>query len=140
MMLFVPIISGTSQSIFQTKVPENLQGRVYAMRTMISRSIMPLAFLSAGPLADYVFEPLMAKGGALSTSFIAQIIGSGPGRGIGLLFLISMIGGLLATLGVSASSKVRNIETDIPDVILEGEELESDANTTLTGSLFETEG
>ena len=140
MMLFVPIISGTSQSIFQLKVSENLQGRVYAMRTMISRSIMPLTFLSAGPLADYVFEPLMAKGGALSTSFIAQIIGSGPGRGIGLLFLISMIGGILATLGVSASSKVRKIETDIPDVVLEDEVSDPGFPSIIPDGLLESEG
>ncbi|MHB8133879.1 MAG: MFS transporter [Anaerolineaceae bacterium] len=119
LLFFVPLVSGTSQSIFQTKVPLDLQGRVYAMRSMISRSIMPIAFLTAGPLADYIFEPLMAEGGALSNSLIARIIGVGPGRGIGLLFLICAFGGLVTIASVWGNKKVRRIETDIPDVIPE---------------------
>jgi MFS family permease len=119
MLFLIPMISGLSQTIFQLKVPVELQGRVYAMRVMVSRAMMPLAFLSAGPLADYVFEPMMAKGGALSGGLIAQIIGVGPGRGIGLLFLLTMLGGLLTTLAFSLNTKMRNIERDIPDVIQE---------------------
>jgi len=119
LLFFVPLVSGTSQAIFQTKVPLDLQGRVYAMRSMISRSIMPLAFLTAGPLADYIFEPLMAEGGALSSSFIARMIGVGPGRGIGLLFLICAFGGLVTIASVWGNKKVRRVETDIPDVITE---------------------
>ncbi len=119
LLFFVPLVSGTSQAIFQTKVPLDLQGRVYAMRSMISRSIMPLAFLTAGPLADYIFEPLMAEGGALANSWIARIIGVGPGRGIGLLFLISAIGGMITIAIVWGNKKVRRVETDIPDVIME---------------------
>ena len=119
MMFFVPLISGTSQSIFQAKVPLDIQGRVYAMRSMISRSMMPLAFLTAGPLADYIFEPLMTEGGALANSLIARIIGVGPGRGIGLLFLICAFGGMITIASAWGNKKVRRIEFDIPDVIAE---------------------
>ncbi len=123
MLFFVPIVSGTNQSIFQVKIPPDLQGRVYAMMSMISRSIMPIAFLTAGPLADYVFEPLMLPGGWLANSFIAGLIGSGPGRGIGLLFLICMLGEMIAIVVVWGNHKIRNIENDIPDVDLEGQAL-----------------
>ncbi|NTW45170.1 MAG: MFS transporter, partial [Anaerolineaceae bacterium] len=119
LMFFVPLISGTSQSIFQAKVPLDIQGRVFAMRSMISRSMMPLAFLSAGPLTDYIFEPLMAEGGALANSLIARIIGVGPGRGIGLLFLICAFGGMVTIASAWGNKKVRRIEFDIPDVIAE---------------------
>ncbi len=121
LMFFVPLVSGTSQAIFQLKVPPELQGRVYAMRSMISRSIMPIAFLTAGPLADYVFEPMMRSGGWLANSFIAQVIGSGPGRGIGLLFLICMLGESLTIAWVWGNRKVRNIEIDVPDAINEAQ-------------------
>jgi hypothetical protein len=86
---------------------------------MISRSMMPLAFLTAGPLADYIFEPLMTEGGALSNSLIARIIGVGPGRGIGLLFLICAFGGMITIASAWGNKKVRRIEFDIPDVIVE---------------------
>lgn len=119
LMFFVPLVSGTSQAIFQVKVPADLQGRVFAMRSMISRSIMPLAFLTAGPLADYVFEPLLRAGGGLADTLVAQITGVGAGRGIGLLFLICMLGELLAIAWVWSNRKVRNIETEVPDIVSE---------------------
>lgn len=121
LMFFVPLVSGTSQAIFQLKVPPELQGRVYAMRSMISRSIMPIAFLTAGPLADYVFEPMMRSGGWLADSFISRVIGNGPGRGIGLLFLICMLGEAIAIAWVWGNRKVRNIEIDVPDAIVESQ-------------------
>jgi len=51
-----------------------------------------LAYPLAGPLAEHVFEPLLATNGALAGT-IGRIIGVGPGRGIGLLFVV--VGGLL---------------------------------------------
>lgn len=89
------------------------------MMSMISRSIMPLAFLTAGPLADYVFEPMMQPDGLLANSIIAGLIGSGPGRGIGLLFLICMLGEMIAIAVVWGNRKIRNIENDMPDVVFE---------------------
>lgn len=68
LMFAAPLAAGPSQAIFQSKVAPEVQGRVFAMRSMISRSMMPPAFLLAGPLADYVFEPLMQPGGALAGS------------------------------------------------------------------------
>ena len=76
-MFFVPMVSAVSQTIFQGKVAPEMQGRVFAMRGMLSRSMMPLAFLIAGPLADLLFEPLMSAGGALSDT-IWQVAGNWP--------------------------------------------------------------
>lgn len=50
----------------------------------------------AGVLADYVFTPLLVSGGVLAGS-VGRIIGTGSGRGMGLLIIIA---GLL----LSASS------------------------------------
>jgi MFS transporter, DHA3 family, macrolide efflux protein len=66
----VPLAAGPSQAIFQSKVAPEVQGRVFAMRSLISRSMMPLAFLLAGPLADKVFEPLLQPGGGLAGSVV----------------------------------------------------------------------
>ncbi|MBH8567020.1 MFS transporter [Nostoc sp. CENA67] len=83
----VPFMDGCNQTIWQTKVPPDVQGRVFAVRLMIAWSSFPLAYLLAGPLADYVFEPLLASGGLLASS-VGTIIGVGTGRGIGLLFIV----------------------------------------------------
>lgn len=115
-MFAMPLGSGNSQAIWQRKVEPDVQGRVFATRSMISRSIMPLAFLIAGPLADRIFEPLMAEGGALAPIF-GPLIGVGQGRGIGLIFVFSgiMIG--LVSLAAYAYKPLRNVERDLPDVV-----------------------
>lgn len=91
----MPIISSGVNTIIQTSAPVHLQGRMNATLTTIIQGSMPLAFLIAGPLADYVFEPLLLEGGPL-TSSLGWIIGVGPGRGMALLMIIlgSLIVGL----------------------------------------------
>ncbi len=122
MLFVIPLASGSSQAIFQTKIPFDLQGRVFAIRSMISRSMMPIAFLSAGPLADYVFEPMLREGGLLYNSFVAKIIGTGPGRGIGLIFVLAGLGAILITVIAYLNPKIRNIESNIPDVVADAPE------------------
>jgi len=120
LLLFcVPLASGPSQAIFQSKVAAAVQGRGFAMRNMISRSMMPLAFLLAGPLADYVFEPLMRPGGALASSFVGSLLGIGPGRGIGLMFSLSGIALIGASLLTLSNRRIRLVEDELPDVITE---------------------
>lgn len=112
----LPVVNGCSQAIWLVKTPPGLQGRVFATRRMIAWSSMPLAYLVAGPLADRVFEPLMAEGGAL-TGTLGRFLGTGPGRGIGLLYVI--MGGLLllATLAGVLSPRLRRVELEIPDAV-----------------------
>ncbi|MAT97612.1 MAG: MFS transporter [Anaerolineaceae bacterium] len=121
LMFSVPFGSGISQAVFQSKVEPDVQGRVFSIRTMISRSMMPLAFLLAGPLADQVFEPLLREGGALAASWVGNLVGTGPGRGIGALFLISAVVLWIASAFAFANPHIRNIETELPDAISEEE-------------------
>ena len=117
MLFSVPLASGPSQAIFQSKVAPQVQGRVFAIRSMISRSIMPLAFFLAGPLADRLLEPLMAVDGSLGAGLAGSLLGSGPGRGIGLGFVLSGLC-LLAACGLAyANPSLRLLEDELPDVI-----------------------
>ena len=85
--LTIAIVQGSNQAIWQSQVPEDIQGRVFSTQQMVSRSAAPLAFLLAGFLADRLFEPLLQVNGGLAGS-AGQLVGVGAGRGIGLLFLI----------------------------------------------------
>ena len=116
-LFFIPISAALSQAVWQTKVPPDIQGRVFSIRAMIAWSIIPTANLAAGPLADKVCEPLMAEGGALANTFIASIIKVRTGRGIGLMFVISAVFLLVASLIVFTSPRVRNLEEEIPDAV-----------------------
>lgn len=115
LMFFVPLASGNSQVVFQTKVARDVQGRVFSVRSAISQSMMPLAFLTAGPLADRFFEPLMSEGGALASTFIGQWLGTGAGRGIGLMFIISGVVAIVTSALVYANPRIRNVEDELPD-------------------------
>ena len=112
----LPLITGASQAVWQSKVEPDLQGRVFALRRMIAWSTLPLAYLLAGPLADRVFEPLLAADGPLAGS-AGRLIGTGEGRGIALLLIL--LGGLvLLTVAVaSRSERLRRLEEELPDAL-----------------------
>jgi MFS transporter, DHA3 family, macrolide efflux protein len=111
-----PLLLGTSQVLWQSKVPPDLQGRVFAMRRMVAWSTLPLAYLVAGPLADRVFEPLLAPDGALA-GILGPWIGVGDGRGIGLLYILL---GTLVVLTVAVAARfprLRRLEQELPDAV-----------------------
>jgi len=112
----IPIINSCSQAIWQRKVEPDLQGRVFAIRRMIAQFTVPLGDFSAGPLSDYVFEPLMAKEGPLADN-VGRVIGSGPGRGIGLMLIFFAIWPLLTAIWGYLNPRVRNVEAELPDAI-----------------------
>ena len=112
----LPITNGCSQAIWQSKTAPDVQGRVFAVRRMIAWASLPLAYLIAGPLADQVFEPLLAEGGLLASS-VGPIIGVGTGRGIGLLYIILGSTILLATPVAYLYPRLRLVETELPDFI-----------------------
>jgi len=116
--LVIPIINASNFAIWQTKVEPDVQGRVLAMRRLIVQASAPIGFLAAGPLADYVFKPLLVPGGPLAGS-VGRVIGVGGGRGIGLLFVTM---GLLLIMAATAGllfPRMRQVEREIPDALPE---------------------
>ncbi len=116
MMFCFAFTSGCSQAIWQSKVPPDIQGRVFAARRLIAQITSPIGFFLAGPLADYVFGPLMVEGGALAST-AGRLLGVGPGRGIGLMYLCLAIGAMVSTLWASSRPQIRNLEDELPDTI-----------------------
>jgi hypothetical protein len=74
--------------LVRTNIKNELQGRAWGLIGVISQLGNVVAFAVSGVLADYVFTPLLVKDGALAGS-IGKIIGTGSGRGTGLLIIIS---------------------------------------------------
>ena len=114
-VFFIPIINGSNQAIWQAKVPPDLQGRVFSIRRLIAWFVSPLAMLVAGPLADKVLEPAMRDPQSTLASALGWMIGTGPGRGMALLFILG--GGLAALVGISgyAFKVLRDADTLLPD-------------------------
>ncbi|MBN1135283.1 MAG: MFS transporter [Anaerolineae bacterium] len=113
----VPIANAASQAIWLAKVAPDVQGRVFAARMMIGSAITPLAYLLAGPLADRVAEPLMAEGGALAAT-AGRVLGVGPGRGFGLIIVLTGLVVALAPLLAAFIRPIRRVEIELPDAVL----------------------
>lgn len=113
----IAVIFGSNQAIWQRKVAPEVQGRVFATQQMVAKAATPLAYLLAGPLAEWVFEPLLAAGGTLAPS-VGAIVGAGPGRGIGLLFVVMGVVKMGVALAGSLNPRVRLVEDELPDIAL----------------------
>jgi len=113
-MFCSPISGACSQAIWQAKVAPELQGRVFAFRRTIAWSASIVSPLLAAPLADYVFKPAMAPGGAL-VPVLGPLIGVGASRGTGVL--ISVVGVIImaTTLIALGIPQLRRVEVDLPD-------------------------
>ena len=116
-ILLFAIQMANAAPIFQTKIEAGAQGRTRAARSVISMSLMPVASLTAGPLADKVFGPALQPGGSLASGAIGRLLGTGPGRGPGLMFVMAGILLVLATVVAWLVPDVRRIEENLPDVI-----------------------
>ena len=110
----LPIVSGSNQVIFQKKVPFNMQGRIFALNRTIQGVSIPVAYIVAGPLADYFFEPFMASNNLIASS-IRVLIGSGSGRGMGLMFVLMGIFTILVVVVAYHYPRLRFLEDEIPD-------------------------
>jgi hypothetical protein len=101
---------------------------------MIAWSALPLAYAIAGPLADNVFKPLLLEGGALAGT-VGRVLGVGPGRGVGLMFVVI---GFLAVLAAGSgylNPRVRGVEDELPDAVNEEREGEMEAAPAQDGSM-----
>ncbi|HEX2225050.1 MAG TPA: MFS transporter, partial [Thermoanaerobaculia bacterium] len=113
--LTAPIVGSSSAAIWQTKIAHEVQGRIFGLRGLLASSTVPLAFLLSGFLADQVFEPLLAPGGSLAGS-VGAVIGVGPGRGIGFLYILLGLFMIAWILVAFLNPRLRNVETELPDM------------------------
>jgi len=85
---FVAPISNTmAGTLWLSKTPSELQGRVYAARQMVVKCIMPFSFILAGPLADKVIPGWLANGTGMA-GMIGDLFG-GDVLNYRILFIIT---------------------------------------------------
>jgi hypothetical protein len=85
------------------------------MQQLLSNAATPLGYALAGPLSERVFEPWLAAGGALAGT-VGAAIGVGPGRGIGLMFVLMGVSMMTAALVAWRSRAMRSVD-DLPDAV-----------------------
>jgi MFS transporter, DHA3 family, macrolide efflux protein len=110
----LPIANAPAAGIWQRRVPAGAQGRVFSVRRMLARVTVPIALLIAGPLIDHVFKPLLTRHASVARVLGPVVGGTGPGRGIGLLFVLLGLAMLITTLIAAANPRLRAVEDGEP--------------------------
>ncbi|MFG3053955.1 amino acid adenylation domain-containing protein [Kitasatospora sp. NPDC048239] len=108
------LVNGVYATIIQTKVPLRFHGRVIAVNTMVAWSTLPIGFAVVAPFGPKLLQPLMDGDGALADT-VGRFIGTGDGRGIGLLYLL--LGLAMAVLAVVAMRVpvLARFDREVPD-------------------------
>jgi DHA3 family macrolide efflux protein-like MFS transporter len=106
--IFIPVMNANMDVLFRTKIPIEMQGRVYSARNTLQFFTIPLGYLCGGVLVDRVFEPFMAEqpAGSLWTA----LFGIEKGSGAALLFLVIGILGALSCLPFRADRNIWKLE------------------------------
>lgn len=102
-----PIYSTCQTVLLRETADPHLHGRLFSLLTMASGILTPIGFLLGGFLSDNLLEPWMAARGE-TQDLLRLLVGSGPGSGMGLLFVLAgTVGIALLTLSLGSRSLAR---------------------------------
>lgn len=105
----LPFINSTMDYLVRVNTPNQLQGRIWGIISIISQMGYIVSYILIGPLADFVFRPMLNKKGVLADT-IGKIIGVGSGRGMGLMIIIAGFLIIAITLFAKKYSKINDLK------------------------------
>lgn len=105
----LPPLNTSLEVLARGSIPNEVQGRVWGVVGLVSQLGYILAYAVSGPLADLVFTPLLLPDGPLADS-LGRVLGTGPSRGIGLMFMLAGLLLAVVALLVQRSRSVRELE------------------------------
>jgi DHA3 family multidrug efflux protein-like MFS transporter len=95
-MLLGPYAEAAEHTTLQKVVPLERQGRVFGFAQSVEQAASPLTAFLIGPLTQFVFIPFMTDGAGADA--IGGWFGTGPARGIALVFTVAGVLGVLVTI------------------------------------------
>lgn len=134
----VPVVNAAMSTIYNERVPASMQGRVFALRGAISRSLLPLGSVLAGAAITRVAAPAIDDGGALASS-LGALIGTGRERGPAVVMFACALGLLAISMWLQRSNVRRELQPPSQTMSDERDELgevvrsSPRAGTTSTG-------
>jgi DHA3 family multidrug efflux protein-like MFS transporter len=112
-MVLMPYIEAAEQTILQKVVPFERQGRVFGFAQSLEQAASPLTAFLIGPIAQFIAIPYMTTGAGVE--LIGGWFGTGDARGMALVFTITGLIGLVATLGAMATKYYRSLSRRYQD-------------------------
>ena len=109
-MCLIPAVEASEQTILQKVIPAERQGRVFGFAQSIEQAASPLTAFIIGPIAQFIFIPFMTTGAGVD--LLGSWFGTGPDRGIALLFIIAGLIGLTVTLVALRSYAYRTLSAN----------------------------
>jgi MFS transporter, DHA3 family, multidrug efflux protein len=106
-LALIPVLEAAEQTILQRSIPYERQGRVFGFAQLVENMASPLTAFLMAPLAEAVFMPLMTDG--RGADLIGGWFGTGPDRGIALMFTLAGITGIVVTLLAWTSRSYRRL-------------------------------
>ena len=106
-LCLVPVAEASEQTIIQTVIPGERQGRVFGFVQSIEQVASPLTAFMIGPIAQFVFIPFMTTGAGVD--LLGTWFGTGTDRGIALLFTVTGLIGLIVTVMAMRSRSYRKL-------------------------------
>ncbi|KRA99477.1 multidrug transporter [Devosia sp. Root685] len=95
-MLLGPYAEAAEHTTLQKVVPLERQGRVFGFAQSVEQAASPLTAFLIGPLTQFVVIPFMTDGAGAQS--IGSWFGTGPARGIALVFTVAGFIGLAVTI------------------------------------------
>ena len=129
----IPILNGCFMRLWQPRIAPDVQGRAFAAMQVIVWSTEPIAYMTAGFMADRWFTPLLMPGGALENS-VGTVLGVGAGRGIGLMLGLAGVFVLTVTAVASLLPHFRGAESFIPIAVNPNQPAEEPAGAAGEGA------
>ncbi|WP_285711953.1 MFS transporter [Erythrobacter oryzae] len=104
-MFFGPFAEAAEQTTLQRVVPYERQGRVFGFAQSVEQAASPLTAFLIGPVTQFIAIPYMTTGAG--AALIGGWFGTGPARGMALVFCITGLLGVVLTLFAFASRSYR---------------------------------
>lgn len=105
----LPFLSANFTTIMRTKVPIEMQGRVFSTRDTFQYITIPIGLFLGGYLADNIFEPFMLNISPVQ-QILSRLVGTGRGSGMAVIYLITGTIGFLVSLWGSKDPVYKSLD------------------------------